>query len=372
MEIRFLHLLLGLILPYTLSATEIPFYIGAYTNTPNPSRGIYRSTLNTGTGALAAPMLAAETANPSYLALTHDNKFLYAVNETPAHTVEAFQVESNGLLTRLNAQSTGGDSPCYVSLDDTEHTVFVANYDGGSIAAFPVKADGSLGERALLIPLSGFGLDPQERTKSRAHSIYTSAGNRFVYACDLGTDKIWSYHFDAATGNLTPNNPPFVCVPSGAGPRHLAFLPGAPFAYVVNERSMTVTALAIDKVSGALTPFQTLSSLPKDVPASGSGSAAIRIHPNGKWLYVSNRSHASITQFTIGIDGRLAWAANTPGVPAIPRDFAIDPSGRWLLAAGQKANLICNYKIDPVSGQISPTPYSLTLSAPVCLLFEKP
>ncbi len=355
-----------------MHAAEIPFYIGTYTNTPNPSRGIYRSTLNTETGAFTAPVLAAETGNPSYLALTHDNKFLYAVNETPTHTVEAFRVESNGLLTRLNAQSTGGDSPCYVNLDATEHTVFVANFDGGSIATFPVKTDGSLGERSLLIPLSDSGLSPQERTKSRAHSIYSSAENCFVYACDLGTDTIRIYHFDAATGALTPNDPPFVSVPPGAGPRHLAFHPRAAFAYVVNERSMTVTSFAIDKVSGALTPLQTLSSLPKDVLAAGSGSAAIRIHPNGKWLYVSNRSHASITQFTIGADGRLTWAANTAGVPAIPRDFAIDPGGGWLLVAGQKGNFISSYKIDPTSGQISATPHSLTLSAPVCILFAKP
>lgn len=371
METRIPHLLLTLLLPMTTLAAEIPFYIGTYTNTPDPataSRGIYRSTLNTETGALSAPVLAAETDSPSYLALTRDQKFLYAVNE-PKHTVTAFRVESNGLLTRLNSQPTGGNSPAHVSLDATNRIVLVANYTGGSVATFPIQPDGSLGERAAFIQLTGSGPDPKRQTAPHAHSIYTSPDNQFAYVCDLGTDKIWIFHFDAKTGALTPADPAFATVPAGGGPRHMAFAPTAPFAYANNEMALTVTALSLEASHGTLTPRQTLSSLPEGVPTAGSGSAAIRLHPNGKWLYVANRGHDSITQYGVGSDGQLTWIDNVPHVPTFPRDFTLDPSGKFIVVAGQKGNGISTYKINPQSGKLTPAADSITVSAPVAVLF---
>lgn len=370
MVLRVFHLL-TLMIPSILSAAEIPFYIGTYTHTPDqpvPSRGIYRSVLNTETGALSDPVLAAETDSPSYLARTRDRKFLYAVNE-PKHTVTAFRIEPDGRLTRLNSQPTGGNNPAHVSVDATDRTVLVANYSGGSLATFPIQADGSLGERASFVQLTGSGPDPKRQTSPHAHSIYTSPDNAFVYACDLGTDKIWIFRFEAATSRITPNDPPFATVPAGGGPRHLAFHPKAPFVYANSEMALTVTAFAANTASGALKSLATLTSLPANVSPAGSGSAAIRIHPNGQWLYVSNRGHDSLTLLAIDTTGQLNWIANTTDVPAFPRDFAIDPTGQWILVAGQKGNSIASYKIDPANGRISTTPHAITVSAPVAILF---
>lgn len=340
-------------------AEESFFYVAG-------SEGIYRDSLETGTGKLGPLSLVAKADHPNFLALSPDGRCLYA---SLNHTVASFAVHPDGALTPLNERPSGGGAACYVSVDGTGHYVFVANYDGGNIACFQLNGDGALGERTALMPFTGSGPDPKRQKKPHAHSVYTDAGNKFVYACDLGSDKVWIFKFDPARGALAPNDPPSVKVPSGGGPRHLAFHPNGPFVYVANELGFSVTVFSRDAGSGALSALQTVSTLPPGTPTQGVTIAEIVCHPSGKWLYVSNRGCDTISVFSIAADGRLSLVQSRSSVARFPRHFAVDPSGCWLIAAGQKDNRIAVLKIDPATGKLSATDQLAGMASPICVLF---
>jgi 6-phosphogluconolactonase len=351
------------------SAAELDFYIGTYTK-KDASRGIYRFRLNSETGAVTGGELAAETTSPSFVAVHPNGKFVYAVGEAEpvpgqkGGPVSAFAIGGDGKLTLLNQQSSGGDGPCHVSLDAAGKNAFVANYGSGSIEALPIKADGRLGEPASFIQHTGTGPDRGRQEGPHAHSIYEHGGR--VYTCDLGTDHIDIYQLDSAKGTLTPNDPAFAKVAPGAGPRHLAF--GATHAYVISEMANTITVCKYDPANGALTPEQSISSLPVDFTGKNT-TAEIFVHPNGKFLYGSNRGHDSIAVFAIGAEGRLSPIEHVSTQGKGPRNFAIDPTGTWLLAANQDSNNIVIFKIDPPTGKLTPTGQQLALGAPVCIAF---
>jgi 6-phosphogluconolactonase len=344
------------------------FYIGTYTGPQ--SKGIYRGTLDTQNGKLGALELVAEGQNPSFVALSPNGKFLYAAMEAGGGAVGAWAIGTDGKTTKLNEQSSGGGGACHVWVDQTGKTVFVANYGGGSIAAFPVKEDGSLGERTSFFQHVGSGPNKGRQEKPHAHAIYTSPDNRFVYACDLGTDEVKIYRFDAKTSTLTPNDPPAGKVPPGSGPRHLEFHPKADYVYVCNEMTLTVTAFKRDVQSGTLTEIQTLSSLPEGASTRGASTAEIFAHPSGKWLYVSNRGHDTIAVFEIGADGKLTLVQNAPS-PKTPRGFALSPDGKWLVVGGQGDNKIVVMKIDQNNGNLETTDQSASVGAPVAILFAR-
>lgn len=354
-------------------ATEARFYIGTYTNNTK-SKGIYMGVIDTTTGKLSPLMAVAETQNPSFVACSRDGKFLYAAKEDSGGALAAYRIGTGGMLTLLNEQPSGGAGCCHVWVDTTGRNVFAANYTAGSVACFQTKPDGSLGERTALVAFNGSGPHPTRQAKSYGHSIYSDPTNRFVYACDLGSDSIWIFRLDAATGTLAPNDPPAAKVPPGSGPRHLAFSKEGDFVYVCNEMGNSVTAFARNATTGALTALHTLSSLPEGADSEAFTAAEICTHPSGKCLYVSNRDISnkgrdSIAVYSISKHGRIALVEITPAHVKIPRGVDIDPTGNWLIAAGQEDHRLVVFKIDPSSGHLALTDQSAEVPAPVCVLF---
>ncbi len=346
------------------------FYIGAYTK-PGGNRGIQRASLDTKTGELKLLGLAAEAKNPSFLAVHPGGKFLYAALEEGGGAVGAYAIEKDGNLRALNTESSKGAGNCHVTVDPSGKFVFAANYGSGSVAALPIRGDGSLGPATGSVQHTGSGPDAGRQKGPHAHSIYPNGP--FVYACDLGTDDVFIHRLDPASGTLTPNDPPSGKVPPGSGPRHFAFHPKGGFAYTCNEMTCTATAFAHDAAKGTLTPIQTLSTLPADYTLTKKDSTAeIFCHPTGKFLYVSNRGHDTIAVFAIAADGKITLTQNAPASVKIPRGFAISPDGGWLVAAGQNSDSLASHKIDPATGKLTPASKLEGVGAPVCVMFALP
>jgi 6-phosphogluconolactonase len=340
---------------------EAPFYLCSCKKKAEGG-GIWAGSIDTETGALGPVTLAAPLESAGYLAFSPDGRFLHA---TTGDGVAAFAVGPGGGLTPLNERHSGGENACHVCTDGTGQYVLVANYSSGNIACFRTGPDGSLGERTALAQYEGSGPHPERQREPYAHSVYTDPANRFVYSCDLGTDNVWVFEFDAARGALVPATPPSARVPPGSGPRHLAFHPRREFAYVCNELALTVTAFARHPGTGALTPLETVSAGRE----KGATLAGIFCHPNGKWLYVSNRGPDTIAVFAIGPGGGLTRIQDAPAHVKMPRGFGIDPSGRWLIAAGQSDDTIAVLKIDRETGRLSPAGRTAKVGSPICVLF---
>jgi 6-phosphogluconolactonase len=350
-------------------------YFGTYTGAK--SKGIYRSTLDLSTGSLSSPVLAAEIRSPSFLALHPNGQFLYAVNEIsnfqgrPGGAVTAFAIDpETGMLRQLNQASTLADGPCHLVVDSTGRNVVAANYGGGSAVVIALEADGRLGSHGSSIQHRGSSVNPQRQQGPHAHGIYLDAANRFAFVPDLGLDRVMIYRFDAGAHSLTPiHPPPYATVKPGAGPRHFAFHPNGRFAYVINELDSTITAFSYDAAQGTLTEAQTVPTLPADFKGQSS-TAEIAVHPNGKFLYGSNRGHDSIAVFAIdAATGKLTFVQHEPTQGKTPRNFALDPTGAFLLAANQDSDNVVVFRIDAQSGKLSPTGKSIEVGAPVCVMF---
>lgn len=347
-------------------------YVGTYTG--SGSKGIYLFELESGT---LKPRGAAEgVASPSFLAVHEAGKILFAACETSdfqgkkTGSVAAFKIHPDGApLTLINAQSSGGAGPCYVSVNRDARHVFVANYGGGSVAMLPFNADTGLGAPARFFQHEGSGANPQRQKGPHAHSINLDPAERFALAADLGLDKILVYRFDAAKGTLEANDPPFGTTPPGGGPRHLAFSPGGKFLYVNNEMTSSVTAFRWEADRGAMTEIHTLSTLPDGFKGSNS-TAETRVSPDGRFVYVSNRGHDSIAIFSADpATGRLTAAGHAPSGGKTPRNFGIDPSGRHLIAANQGSNTLVVFSVDPKTGALTPTGQVVEVPKPVCVRF---
>jgi 6-phosphogluconolactonase len=262
-----------------------------------------------------------------------------------------------------------GADPCYLIVDKAGKYVLVANYTGGSIAVFPVLADGKLGDASAFVQHTGHGTDPRRQEGPHAHSIDLSPDNRFAMVDDLGLDELLVYKFDGAKGTLTSNDPPFAKVEAGAGPRHFALRPDGKFAYVVAEMGHTVTVFANDATSGKMQPLQTVTTLPKDFKGRND-DAEIQMHPSGKFLYASNRGEDTIAIYAIdGRKGTLTQVGSVPTGGKEPRSFEIDPTGALLFAENQKSDNITVFKIDQQTGKLTPTGKVLEVATPVCLKF---
>ena len=357
-------------------AKDFWVYFGTYTG--KSSKGIYASRLDAATGKLSPPELVAEITSPSFLAVSPNEKFLYAANEVPkfegknAGAVSAFAIDrATGKLASLNQKSSGGAGPCHLVVDATGKTVLVANYGGGSVQALPVKPDGSLDNGGTFIQHAGSSVDKGRQSSPHGHAIVTDPANRFALACDLGLDKVLIYKLDPANAGLAHNNPLFGSVPPGSGPRHIAFRPDGKFAYVINEMTCTVTAFAFDGKRGALEAIETVSSLPKDETVQrGFSTAEIEVHPSGNFVYGSNRGHDTLAVFAIDAkSGKLTLVEHVSTKGKTPRSFGIDPTGRWLLAANQSSDNVIAFAIDPKTGKLLPTGQELQVGAPVCVKF---
>jgi len=343
-------------------------YIGTYTR--GASKGIYAYRFQPSNGKLTEIGLVAETSNPSFLAAHSNGRFLYAANENPKGMVSAFAIESaTGRLKLLNAVSTKGADPCHLELDRTGKWLFAANYTSGSVAVFPVRADGSLGDASDFVQHSGSSVNRERQEGPHAHQAVVTADNRFVMVSDLGAERIFVYRFDAAKGSLTPNTPAFAKLADGSGPRHLAFRPDGRFSYALSELSETVTTFQYDSKGGVFQELQTLSTLPTGV-AGAKSAAEVAVHPNGKFLYASNRGHDSIAIYAIDKSkGTLTSQGFVPTQGKTPRNFAIGPAGTFLFAANQDSNNIVVFRIDQKTGGLTPAGSVLSVPAPVSIVF---
>jgi 6-phosphogluconolactonase len=349
-------------------------YVGTYTGPA--SKGIYAFQFDPSSGKAGAVETVAETTNPSFLAVDRKPGNLYAANEISNYEgqktggISAFAVDpKSGKLTFLNEVSSHGAGPCHLAMDKTGRFVIVANYDSGSVAAFPVQQDGRLGEASSVIQHAGKGANAERQEGPHAHDITISDDNRFVIANDLGLDQLLVYHFDATKGILAANQPAFASVEPGAGPRHSAFHPSGRFFYSLNEIVGSISAFSYDAHSGVLRHLQTISTLPADFKDKND-SAEIVVHPSGKYLYASNRGPDTIAVFAIdGEKGTLKMVEAVPTQGRTPRNFAIDPTGKYLLAANEDSNDVAVFRIDPKTGRLTATGQVIEVPSPVCLVF---
>lgn len=375
MNFRFLFPALILSFPLMSSATEHLIFIGTYTPAGGASRGIYSVRLDGATGALSAPVLAAATPNPTFLTLHPGGHRLYALAEgapidgKPGGAVAEFALERpHGTLTRLALQPTGGGGGAHVALDPAAHALVFASYHAGYVASFPLAADGRLGPRASFQAHTGTtGPRSDRQDKPHPHSTTFSPDGRFAYVCDLGLDQIVRYRLDAATGLLTPAGA--TATTPGAGPRHAKFSDDGQFLHVINELDATIAVYAVESATGALTLLQRVPTLPADFAGSNT-TAEIRLHPNGRFVYGSNRGHDSLAVFAREpATGRLTPVEIVPCGGGHPRNFALSPDGAWLVCANRDSNNLVVFRVDAATGRLTPTGQVATVPQAVCVLF---
>lgn len=351
-------------------------YVGTYTEEGSASKGIYAYSFDAGTGQLTALGLAAQSVNPSFLAIHPNRRFVYAVNEIGNYkgeksgAVSAFSIDAKtGKLTLLNQVASRGAGPCYISIDKSGKHVLVANYDGGSIAVFPVLEDGRLGESSAFVQHTGHGTNPERQEAPHAHSIDVSPDDHFAIVDDLGLDQTLVYPFDSTKGSLNASAANIAKAAPGAGPRHFALSPNGKFGYVINEMASTVSVFSYDSAAGSLTPLQAVSALPKDFTGH-SEAAEILIHPSGKFLYASNRGYDSVAVFAIDQSkGTLTPIEYASTKGASPRNFEIAPGGTLLLVGNEKSDNIVTFGINAKTGKLTPNGKALNIAQPVCIRF---
>jgi len=351
-------------------------YVGTYTE-DGRSEGVYRIRMDRRSGQLRRVGSVDAGANPSFLAVHPNGRVLYAVNELEKYkgratgAVSAFAIaKDTGALTRLNEQPSEGGAPCYVSLDRSGRVVLVANYVGGSIAVLPVGAKGALAPAAQVVQHTGTGPNGERQAAPHAHCILVDPSNRFVLAADLGAYRVFVYRLDLDGKLLHVEGGDAVMRP-GAGPRHIAFHPTLPLVFVANELDSTVATLRFDAERGALSPLDTLAT----VPARWTGTnypADIHVAASGggRTLYVSNRGHNSIAVFSVAEStGTLVLDQVVSTEGDWPRNFSLDPTGRWLLVANQRSDSVVVFGRDPDNGRLTPTRQRIAIPSPVCLRF---
>jgi len=354
--------------PSLSSAMSHALFIGTYTN--SGSKGIYAVSFDPATGRFDAPQVAAETTSPTYLAFSPDQRHLYAVSESAGMAVGFAVSADRTQLTPLDdRQPAAGKAPCHLMTDRTGRVLFVSNYHTGTVGSIPIAPDGRLRAPATLIQHTGSSVDPDRQTSPHAHSVTVSPDNRFVFACDLGTDKIYIYKIDLATATLQPHDPAFVSTPAGVGPRHFAFSPDGAHAFMISEMGGTLTSYRYDAERGTLHPLDTQSTLSAEFPGKNK-SAAVRVHPNGRFVYGSNRGPDTIAVFRFEEGtGRLSLVEIVPCGGPNPRDFALSPDGRWLIVAHQDAGTLKAFRVDSETGRLTATDAVAQVPAPVCVLF---
>jgi 6-phosphogluconolactonase len=359
-----------LALPLQVPAATSTGYVGTYTRFASGSSGIYTFQWDARTGVPSALREAAATADPAFLAIHPNGRFLYSVNESgnDPDSLTAFAIldPAAGTLRKLNSVSSMGRGPCHVSIDPSGRWVFVANYRSGHVAVYPVQADGSLGAAQQTLA------QPASSVQSRAHETVMSPEGKFLLSADLGLDKVFVWRFDVASGTLSANDPPAASFDTGDGPRHLLFSKDGRFVYVLLELQAKLATLRWDAARGTLTQIAKFSTMPPDYRGPLS-AAELALTPDGKFLYASNRGNSnSIAIMRVGRDGVPVVQGHIASGGRTPRYIGIDPSGRFLLAAHHDSNEIVTFRIDPASGALQRRIDLLTVPAPVNILFARP
>ena len=336
-------------------AAEPVVFVSAFAS--GEKAGIHAFGFDSEKGTLKPMKRAAGVQSPFFIALSPDRRFLYSIDEFGGkdNFVAAFAIEGRGGdLRPLNRQNTRGTASCFLDVDPTGKCVLVANYSSGNITSFPVKSDGSLGEAVSFFQHSGSSIDPQRQKSPNAHCFVISPDGKHALAADLGIDKIMIYTLDAATAKLAPNTAqPFAKLTPGSGPRHLTFHPNGKLVYVINELANTITVFDWNAAGGTLKVKQTIATLPKDF-AGKSYTADLKITPDGKHLYGTNRGHDSLASYRIAADGTLTLLTIQPSGGKGPQNLLITPDGRWLLCTNMPGNNVVVFKIDSASGSITP------------------
>lgn len=347
--------------------TTYNLLVGTYTR-PGKSDGIYVYSFNGDTGEFKLKAEAPGIKNPSFLTVSGDRKFLYAVSEVGEGMVTAYTFDaSTGKLGLLNSVSSGGDGPCYVTVDGKNKFLYVGNYGGGTLSAIPIMADGSLGANIQTIVYEGKGVKSNQ-DKSHVHAAVLSPDDRYLFVPDLGTDKVYIYNIDPSKSQpLTPAAPAFTSVEAGNGPRHFAFHPNGKSAYLIQEMTGIVTAY--DYKQGKLTEKQHIT-LPKAGASGRIDAADIHVSHDGKFLYGSLRGDQNeIVIYSIDKKGVLKYAGRQDALIKQPRNFAIDPTDNYLLVGNQASDEILIFKRDRKTGLLSDSGKRISIGAPVCLQF---
>lgn len=352
---------------------ELLVYISAFAS---GEQGAIQACRLDDSGRLTPTHRTTDVENPFFLALSPDRKFVYSIHAPgkfggDAHEqVAAYAAVGNaGELKLLNRQSTRGTASCYLAVDATGKTLVLANYGTGSVASLPVLKDGSLGEIVTFSQHEGSSVDPERQKGPHAHSAVISPDNRFVFAADLGLDRIMAYQLDASTARLTPNRQAFVRTPPGAGPRHLTFHPNGRHIYAINELANSVTRFDYDAQLGVLFERQTISTLP-EVHTGTSYCADVKVTPDGRFLYGTNRGHDSIAAYRIGEQGELTLVTIEPSRGVAPQNLAITPDGQLLLCANMVGNNVVVFKINAETGGLTPIGDPLSITSPSCILIR--
>ena len=349
-------------------------YIGTYTVSEDDGIHVYR--LDTDSGRLTPVSKMAGVVNPSFLAIHPGGSHLYSVAEVresacgPEGAVSAFSIDpGTGALAFVNQRSTGGPGPCHLSVTADGKFVLAATYFDGSLAVLPIHPDGSLGDATGFVQHEGSSVNRERQQEPHAHSIIQDRARRYVFAPDLGIDKVMVYRLDTDHGKLVPHDVPWAETRPGAGPRHMDFSPDGRHAYVINELDSTITSYAYDAGRGTLSEIATVSGVPEGYDGRSSG-ADIHVSASGRFLYGSIRQQNSIAVFEIdGETGGLRYVANEPTLGRTPRNFALDPTGTLLLAANQDSDTVVTFRIDRSTGELTPTGEVAHVPRPVCLKF---
>ena len=338
-------------------------FFGTYTGGKGGSKGIHRAKLDVKTGKLSDLAVAAEMGSPSFVTIHPNGKFLYAVGEgggKEGGPVVAFGLNAKtGELTKLNEEKSGGSGPCHVVVSPKGDYAAVANYGGGSTALFKIDSEGKL-TKAGFVQHKGSSVDPNRQKEPHAHNCAFDPRGEYVVTVDLGIDKVKAFKIDGEKG-LVEDEKMDITTPAGSGPRHIAINARGKAAYVCGELDSTVNVILVHKV------VQSLSTLPK--PVEGNSTAECILSPDAKFVYVSNRGHNSIAVFKIGEDQKLTAAGHITGDIKIPRNFNIDPTGKWMLIASQDGHKVGVWEIDAKTGGAKETGSTVEVGSPVCVKF---
>jgi 6-phosphogluconolactonase len=362
-----LSMLIASCLSLPASAANYFMYVGAYT--AGSSKGIYAWTFNSKNGSLKPLGLMAQAAQPAHLWIAPNGRTLYAVNWETDGGVSAYHIDLHtGALTFLNKTSSHGAQPNQVMVDPSGRVAVTVNYTSGTLAAYKLEPDGKLGEAFYVDRHSGKPLSPKQ-PGPKQHGIQFSKDDRYMFITDLGLDRVYTYRFDAATPAIAPFDPPYVSTHAGAGPRRIQMSPDGKFLYVDHETDSEVSVFAID--GGRVKEIQVISTVPDEAKAHNT-TAEMLVSADGRYLYVSNRGHDSVTIFAINAkSGLLRLKENVASGGRTPRNIRFDPTGNWFFAANENGGNVAEFKVDKKSGQLTLTGVAASIDTPGGIYFLK-
>lgn len=366
-----MRLLALLVMTSTAAAAQLDVWIGTHQPRQGEAEGIYHLSFDDQTGKLSPAKLVAKQKGAGFLVRHPQLPILYSTGDG----VSSWRITGNGAdigLEAVNSQPTGDGGAAHVAVDRTGRVLLSAQYGGGSVSSYPLDKEGSIGKHiTLLRHTEPSGVVPDRQRSCHPHWVGTSPDNRFVLVPDLGADQIYIHRLDAKTGELAPHDS--VTTPPGSGPRHFAFHPSGKAGYVSNEIDVSISAFEYDPEGGKLAISNTAPTVTREQKERErhNSTSEVRVHPSGKFVYVANRGHDTISVFSIDDSiGELSLVEQEPIRGSWPRNFNLDPSGRWLLAAGRDSNTLAVFAVDPGDGSLQFTQESAQVPAPICVVIE--